>query len=603
MKQQELVEIKKGKTGTGLLIENDGYISLNEGNNKMIKEAYEEGDTRNLPNPFIVDAIFQKYDIKNANGRIYPKNVLMKQVEEYQQKIVEHRAYGECYTPDVLILTEKGWKQLADVKEGENILTLNTSTNEIEVKPILRKIEKNYDGKMLHFHQRTLDETVTPNHEFIVYGRNNKYKGKFKAIDIYNHKIDGINHSYIPKQGKWIGKNDEYFTIPNLSQERISQMHSNLQKKYSSDLKLPMKPFAGFMGLYLAEGCCDKGEDGNRVFIYQVKKENIDKIESLLNDLGLHYTKEIRDNKNGSQTFTFVICDMRLCKYLQQFGICYDKFIPFELKCQNSDTLKYLYDWFALGDGRKKESKGRKTTTDVFSTSKQLVLDLNEIQLKIGGSGIFHEENRAKDRMIENRLIKAENSHNMFFSLASTSKAIWLNQNCLKIDEVDYNGKVMCVEVENHNWYVMANGKCHWTGNCNHPSDSTIDLGRISHNIIELHWEGHTLVGKMEINLSEGFRKFGICSTLGDTVANLLLNGYKIGVSSRGVGSVENKLGTYVVGDDFELICWDIVSDPSTPGAYIGSQDDLQQYKESKDSISDNIINEKISKIKNILNA
>ena len=139
-------------------------------------------------------------------------------------------------------------------------------------------------------------------------------------------------------------------------------------------------------------------------------------------------------------------------------------------------------------------------------------------------------------------------------------------------------------------------------GECNHPAESTIDLSRVSHNIIELHWEGHTLIGKMEINTSEGFRKHGIVSTQGDMVANLLLNGYKIGVSSRAVGSVEQKLGQYIVGDDLELVCWDVVSSPSTPGAYIGTPDELQQYVESDSTNSmKSAINEKINKIRSIL--
>lgn len=139
-------------------------------------------------------------------------------------------------------------------------------------------------------------------------------------------------------------------------------------------------------------------------------------------------------------------------------------------------------------------------------------------------------------------------------------------------------------------------------GECNHPAESTVDLGRISHNITELHWEGRTLVGQMELNVTKGFVEQGICSSLGDTVANLLLNGYKIGVSSRGVGSVEQKLGQYIVGDDFELICWDIVESPSTSNAYIGSsREELQPYLESKNYNNKTNISEKIDKIKNIL--
>jgi hypothetical protein len=141
-------------------------------------------------------------------------------------------------------------------------------------------------------------------------------------------------------------------------------------------------------------------------------------------------------------------------------------------------------------------------------------------------------------------------------------------------------------------------------GELNHPAESTIDLGRIAINIIELHWEGSTLVGKLEINTSYGFRKYGIVTTRGDEMANLLLNGYKIGVSSRGVGSVEQKLGQYIVGDDFELICWDVVSDPSTPGAYVGKAEELQQYIETSQQNDDKPkLNEKINKIKNILNS
>ena len=121
-------------------------------------------------------------------------------------------------------------------------------------------------------------------------------------------------------------------------------------------------------------------------------------------------------------------------------------------------------------------------------------------------------------------------------------------------------------------------------GECNHPPQSTIDLGRISHIITECHWEGNTLVGKIEFNVTEGYRKYGICSSFGDTCVNLIINGYKIGVSSRGVGSIKKQLGKSIVDDDFELICWDVVATPSTPGSYIGKMEDLQQYVESDQS-------------------
>ena len=88
---------------------------------------------------------------------------------------------------------------------------------------------------------------------------------------------------------------------------------------------------------------------------------------------------------------------------------------------------------------------------------------------------------------------------------------------------------------------------------------------------------------------------------MGDMVANLLINKLKIGVSSRGVGSVESHMGKHVVGSDFDLICWDIVTDPSTPQAWItlNPEKDLPLYIENKE-VKPTII-EKIEKSEKIL--
>ena len=135
----------------------------------------------------------------------------------------------------------------------------------------------------------------------------------------------------------------------------------------------------------------------------------------------------------------------------------------------------------------------------------------------------------------------------------------------------------------------------------NHPSASEIDLGRIAINVVECHWEGHTLVGKIEFNTTEGFRRYGICSSMGDTAVNLIMNGYKIGVSSRGIGEVKTVMGKTIV-DSFELICFDVVATPSTPGAYVGDYKDLRQYIESEQrDESKSRLNEKIEKVKNLL--
>lgn len=120
-------------------------------------------------------------------------------------------------------------------------------------------------------------------------------------------------------------------------------------------------------------------------------------------------------------------------------------------------------------------------------------------------------------------------------------------------------------------------------GELDHPESSIIAGDRISHNIIETWWEGQTLMGKMEILMTPGFINYGIVSTKGDEVANLLRNRIKIGVSSRGVGSLkEGRNGEQIVQDDFEIICWDVVTAPSTPDAWIfRTHEESRPYVES----------------------
>lgn len=135
-----------------------------------------------------------------------------------------------------------------------------------------------------------------------------------------------------------------------------------------------------------------------------------------------------------------------------------------------------------------------------------------------------------------------------------------------------------------------------------HPSYSSLSGHDVAHRILNLRWEGHTLVGEMKLHLSPGYKRYGICSTSGDLVANMILDDIQVGVSSRAVGSVEEKFGNLIVGDDLELISFDVVCEPSTPSAWIKRDPkDLKPFIESEGRNEDNIVLEKINKINKIL--
>jgi hypothetical protein len=171
-----------------------------------------------------------------------------------------------------------------------------------------------------------------------------------------------------------------------------------------------------------------------------------------------------------------------------------------------------------------------------------------------------------------------------------------------KYDVENRNGRIypeaiLKREAENYLKLIKDNRAL---GEADHPESSIVAVSRISHNVVDLWWEGNVLMGKLEIIMSPGFINQGIISCEGDRIANYLRKGIKIGVSSRGVGSLAKENGRNVVQEDFEIICWDIVTSPSTPGSWIYDEKPSveQQMSESTDKKDKNLL---INSIDNFL--
>ena len=111
-------------------------------------------------------------------------------------------------------------------------------------------------------------------------------------------------------------------------------------------------------------------------------------------------------------------------------------------------------------------------------------------------------------------------------------------------------------------------------GELDHPESSVINLQNVSHNITKCWWDGDDVMGEFEI----------LDTPAGNILKALFAAGLTIGVYSRGMGSVEESLneGTLEVQDDFELLCWDFVSTPSTHGAYVAPVNVNVNINESK---------------------
>ena len=144
-----------------------------------------------------------------------------------------------------------------------------------------------------------------------------------------------------------------------------------------------------------------------------------------------------------------------------------------------------------------------------------------------------------------------------------------------------YPEKILKREAENYKKMIQKGTAL---SELNHPESSLIDLDRVSHAITDIWWEGPVLLGKLKLLTSPGFHERGIVSTKGDLAANYLRQGVTLGISSRGVGSLKKVGEQNEVQDDFELICFDLVSSPSTPGAYLfRDKDERSRFEENLD--------------------
>lgn len=137
-------------------------------------------------------------------------------------------------------------------------------------------------------------------------------------------------------------------------------------------------------------------------------------------------------------------------------------------------------------------------------------------------------------------------------------------------------------------------------GQLNHPENSIISLathdGGASHRITETWWKGKTLMGKLELLVSPGYMKNGIISCPGDQAANLMKHGVLFGISSRGVGTLKTESGKNVVQEDFELICYDLVSSPSTPGAFLSTKEEGLKHFTENVAKKSNLLTNKLDK-------
>jgi len=141
-----------------------------------------------------------------------------------------------------------------------------------------------------------------------------------------------------------------------------------------------------------------------------------------------------------------------------------------------------------------------------------------------------------------------------------------------KADQKNGNGRVYrreTLERELNNYLKIVEDR-RALGELDHPDDSVVNLKNASHMVVKMWWDGDNVMGKVKV----------LETPSGNILKSLVKSGVKLGISSRGLGSTKKDGDKIIVEDDFQLICFDFVQEPSTPGAFMMNEGKTRNMNE-----------------------
>lgn len=327
-----------------------------------------------------------------------------------------------CLSDDSEILTNVGWKHIADVAIGDYVLT-RREDGVAEYQPIERKQERLYCGEMLHFSGKSVDQLVTPEHKLFVWRRNSQLN-TYTNMTLEAREIFG-KHNY--------------------SFDRLVEWNSIEEPPTQVDIGgrlFPLDPFLKFLGCWLGDGSAFKSSDGGYVIKLAAvtKQRKFDYYEQVLQELGI--------NNARRQERGWIFYNKSLAKYLMQFGHAKEKFIDRQWMNLPPDKLAILIEGMI-------ESDGNRETMTYTTASKQLADDFQEIVFKSGAEAIV--------RIVEGEI---EDRHYTVYKVRICSNCMQPKMSPMNHKKIQYEGMVYDVTVPNHVFFCRRNGKASWTGNC-----------------------------------------------------------------------------------------------------------------------------------------
>ena len=334
-----------------------------------------------------------------------------------------------CYDEETEVLTSGGWKFWRDVTISDELATLVDGKTIFELPS--QVVSFDVDGDMVQWKNQSIDILVTPNHNMYV----QKQQAARNCHDDYEFILaeDCLESQYsIKRTAEWSGYSPETFVIP--------------KTKQTPAIELTFSSWAGFLGIYFADGSCDAS--GANIASSHLEKSI--RVKDILDNTKFNYIQ---------REYGFDINNTSLRNILKPFGKSYEKRVPDYIKNATSEDIQIFLDAFCVGDGH----VNPKGCRYFYTSNPGLADDIQELLLKTGGLGIVKKlKDRTKFNKIDGRIIYQRRPAYVIFERTKKIRS-WLDIRDRKI--VQYTGKVYCATVSSHVLFVRRNGKPIWCGN------------------------------------------------------------------------------------------------------------------------------------------
>lgn len=338
--------------------------------------------------------------------------------------------FGLCYSSDMEVLTNNGWKFFKDVDEKTDLAaTRNPVTKQLEFTKINFKVEFDFDAELLEWSSSEVNFLVTPQHIVPFTYRDTPEKVHFKSAQWLSENHGG--HHYVDVCSEWKPEFDD-------------------SVKYFG---MDAHTYCELMGLYLSESYVYVSGNTHRITICQNKQNPI--MQKMLDKTGLNWIYR----NNG-----WHVNNMDLGLYLKSFGLSHDKRVPQEIKNMPADMIKAFIYAYTMGDGHIRTRKNGSIEHTLFTVSKDMADDFQELAQKAGWNSSLRKVKPQKSIIVEDG-IEREISNNGGYSICFKKRAKRAELLARNFKRIPYKGKIYCLNVPYHTLYIRRNGKPSWNGN------------------------------------------------------------------------------------------------------------------------------------------